>query len=464
MGKLHLVDLAGSERQAKTGATGQRLKEATKINLSLSTLGNVISALVDGKSTHIPYRNSKLTRLLQDSLGGNSKTAMIANIGPADYNYDESISTLRYANRAKNIQNKAKINEDPKDALLRQFQKEIEELRKQLDEGSDYESGDSEEEESEEEVGEDGVVRRVKKKKKKREHKHISKEKMAQIQSKIEQDRKMLESKKDMAEEERNKVKGDLEEKEMELKKFQEEQDQLTNKLAALEKKIIVGGENLLEKAEEQERMLEESAKELEARKVKEEALRKALLEKEQEQVDIEEKYSSLQEEIQGKTKKLKKVWTMLMQAKSEIADLQQEHQREMEGLLENVRQLSRELKLQMTIIDNFIPPEYQDMIEQNVSWNDDIGEWQLRCVAYSGNNMRKQSPQPDKDKEKYTAPDLSNVYLAYTAETAEKAMEKAMRPKSSKSARPKSSRPKSSRPKSSKKKQKEANIEDVIQ
>lgn len=69
--------LQGSERQAKTGATGQRLKEATKINLSLSTLGNVISALVDGKSSHIPYRNSKLTRLLQDSLGGNSKTAMV---------------------------------------------------------------------------------------------------------------------------------------------------------------------------------------------------------------------------------------------------------------------------------------------------------------------------------------------------------------------------------------------------
>lgn len=77
VGRLHLVDLAGSERQSKTEAVGQRLKEATKINLSLSTLGNVISALVDRKSSHIPYRNSKLTRILQDSLGGNAKTVMV---------------------------------------------------------------------------------------------------------------------------------------------------------------------------------------------------------------------------------------------------------------------------------------------------------------------------------------------------------------------------------------------------
>jgi len=129
VGKLSLVDLAGSERQGKTGATGQRLKEATKINLSLSALGNVISALVDGKTQHVPYRDSKLTRLLQDSLGGNTKTLMCANAGPADYNYDETISTLRYANRAKNIKNKPKINEDPKDAMLREFQDEIKRLK-----------------------------------------------------------------------------------------------------------------------------------------------------------------------------------------------------------------------------------------------------------------------------------------------------------------------------------------------
>merc|ERR1712170_133650 len=88
-GKLNLVDLAGSERQSKTQATGDRLKEANKINLSLSVLGNVIKALVDGKSKHIPYRDSKLTRLLQDSLGGNTKTIMIANVSPAFSNFEE---------------------------------------------------------------------------------------------------------------------------------------------------------------------------------------------------------------------------------------------------------------------------------------------------------------------------------------------------------------------------------------
>ncbi len=103
------MDLAGSERVSKTGAEGQRLKEASKINLSLSTLGNVISALVDG-APFIPYRDSKLTRILQDSLGGNSRTLMIATVGPSAYNYEETVNTLRYATRAKNIENKPRLN------------------------------------------------------------------------------------------------------------------------------------------------------------------------------------------------------------------------------------------------------------------------------------------------------------------------------------------------------------------
>ncbi|KAI2538814.1 KIF3A isoform 2 [Pan troglodytes] len=471
MGKLHLVDLAGSERQAKTGATGQRLKEATKINLSLSTLGNVISALVDGKSTHVPYRNSKLTRLLQDSLGGNSKTMMCANIGPADYNYDETISTLRYANRAKNIKNKARINEDPKDALLRQFQKEIEELKKKLEEeeisGSDI-SGSEEDDDEEGEVGEDGEKR-----KKRRGNssssssdstcsviekpldkflpnqagkKKVSPDKMIEMQAKIDEERKALETKLDMEEEERNKARAELEKREKDLLKAQQEHQSLLEKLSALEKKVIVGGVDLLAKAEEQEKLLEESNMELEERRKRAEQLRRELEEKEQERLDIEEKYTSLQEEAQGKTKKLKKVWTMLMAAKSEMADLQQEHQREIEGLLENIRQLSRELRLQMLIIDNFIPRDYQEMIENYVHWNEDIGEWQLKCVAYTGNNMRKQTPVPDKKEKDPFEVDLSHVYLAYTEESLRQSLMKLERPRTSKGkARPKTGRRKRS-------------------
>ena len=131
-GRLNLVDLAGSERQRKAKLGEERLKEATKINLSLSALGNVISALVNEKCKHIPYRASKLTRLLQDSLGGNSRTLMIACLSPGANNYHETLSTLRYANRAKNIKNRPRINEDPKDALIRQYQKEIKMLRQIL--------------------------------------------------------------------------------------------------------------------------------------------------------------------------------------------------------------------------------------------------------------------------------------------------------------------------------------------
>jgi kinesin family protein 5 len=111
-GKLYLVDLAGSEKVSKTGAEGKRLDEAKNINKSLSTLGMVIYALTDGKSTHVPYRDSKLTRVLQDSLGGNSKTALIITCSPSPYNEAETISTLRFGIRAKSIKNKPKINRE----------------------------------------------------------------------------------------------------------------------------------------------------------------------------------------------------------------------------------------------------------------------------------------------------------------------------------------------------------------
>ncbi|XP_045579565.1 uncharacterized protein [Salmo salar] len=136
--KIHLVDLAGSERADATCATGARLKEGANINKSLVTLGIVISALGDGGGSHkgkrkkplfIPYRDSVLTWLLKDSLGGNSKTIMIATLSPADVNYSDTLSTLHYANRAKNIVNKPTVNEESSVTVIRKLQEEIVRLK-----------------------------------------------------------------------------------------------------------------------------------------------------------------------------------------------------------------------------------------------------------------------------------------------------------------------------------------------
>nr|XP_019002357.1 kinesin [Kwoniella mangroviensis CBS 8507]OCF65818.1 kinesin [Kwoniella mangroviensis CBS 8507] len=118
-GNLYLVDLAGSEKVGKTGATGQTLEEAKKINKSLSALGMVINALTDGKSSHVPYRDSKLTRILQESLGGNSRTTLIINCSPATFNEAETLSTLRFGMRAKSIKNKARVNVEMSPAELK---------------------------------------------------------------------------------------------------------------------------------------------------------------------------------------------------------------------------------------------------------------------------------------------------------------------------------------------------------
>lgn len=133
IGKLNLVDLAGSERQRFSGTTGVRFDESKQINKSLSALGHVIKKLTSGHpKSHVPYRDSKLTRLLQDSLGGNCKTTMVINISPGCFS--ESLSALKFANRAKSIKNKAQINEDLSErALIRKYERELKRLRTQLD-------------------------------------------------------------------------------------------------------------------------------------------------------------------------------------------------------------------------------------------------------------------------------------------------------------------------------------------
>jgi len=270
VGKLNLVDLAGSERQSKTQATGDRLKEATKINLSLSALGNVISALVDGKSQHIPYRDSKLTRLLQDSLGGNTKTVMCANCGPAGYNYDETVSTLRYANRAKNIKNKPKINEDPKDAMLREFQDEIARLKAQLqgkgtyDENGEWQ-GEQKEYKEVEKIVHKEVIKEV--------TVGVSEEELSKVHAEAERKKEEIRERAERqlaaelerqaaTEEERERLRADLVRQETERKNASQRKRQLAAKLKGMENKLLKGGQ-LLDKAATQEAELRKAKQEL---------------------------------------------------------------------------------------------------------------------------------------------------------------------------------------------------------
>ncbi|XP_042267801.1 kinesin-like protein KIF21A isoform X5 [Thunnus maccoyii] len=147
--KFHFVDLAGSERLKRTGATGDRAKEGISINCGLLALGNVISALGDRskRSSHVPYRDSKLTRLLQDSLGGNSQTVMIACISPSDRDFMETLNTLKYANRARNIKNKVMVNQDKASQQISSLRTEIARLQMEL---MEYKTGKRM-------AGEDGV-------------------------------------------------------------------------------------------------------------------------------------------------------------------------------------------------------------------------------------------------------------------------------------------------------------------
>jgi hypothetical protein len=407
MGKLNLVDLAGSERQSKTGATGDRLKEATKINFSLTALGNVINALVDGKSTHVPYRDSKLTRLLQNSLGGNAKTVMCANCGPADYNYEETLSTLRYANRAKNIKNKPKINEDPKDAMLREYQDEIERLKRELEASSRGNVLDSSGKEIP--IGsplKEYVERIVEREVVKEVRVGISEEEMENIRQKAEADKQfvMKQAQEDMrqliseqskVDKKKTELQAQLDKEADDKKKLEAHKSKLAEKLRKMEEQVIRGGE-VLNKVNEQEAQLRKKQMELRERDETQARLARELAEKEEMNLQLEEHFSSLQEEVEVKSKKLKRLFTKYEAAVREAKDLQEEFQTERSDMLETIRQLSRTLKLKELVLENFVPGEYCRVIEKKSQWDPEVDAWIVPKLEISGARLASKADGGD--------------------------------------------------------------------
>ncbi|KAJ0008576.1 hypothetical protein NQD34_015991 [Periophthalmus magnuspinnatus] len=366
VGKLNMVDLAGSERQSKTGAKGKRLKEAAKINLSLSALGNVISALVDGKSTHVPYRDSKLTRLLQDSLGGNAKTVMIATVGPSHRHHAETLATLRYASRAKNIKNKPRINEDPKDALLREFQAEIARLKAQLEER--------------------GML--AKERRLRRYSKRLSKC-LAGVDEEVWRA---------LAEEAEEKSRGDgkaagyggnekikhLNENRKSGEDAQWDQDALDKiieKYKAMESKLLIGGKTIIDHTNEQQRVLEQRRQQIAEQIRRERVIQQQMILQDEETLEMKETFSTLQQEVELKTRKLRRLFARVQAVKVEMKDIVDEHVTNRQELEQTQLELTRELKYKYLLIENFIPPEEKIKITQRLQFDSEEDQWRLKPV-----------------------------------------------------------------------------------
>ncbi|KAH7820838.1 kinesin 2 [Monocercomonoides exilis] len=403
VGRLNLVDLAGSERQSKTDASGKQLVEAGNINKSLSTLGEVINKLTRKNPEFIPYRNSKLTRLLQDSLGGNSRTVMIANIGPAEYNYEETFSTLRYANRAKQIKNKPVVN-CAQDAMVLKMQEEIAKLKKMLEERNTEKIV----------VADEEIIKKL----------------QIEMEEKAKEKESALESEKERLEEERKKIEQELRRREEEAAKERAEREITARKLKHMEEKVIKGGTHLQDmqakhkrQMEEMKRKMEEQKKEEERKRVEmekakerelEEERKRLLADKETLEIDLRRKHQSLEEEVAHKNKQLEKILQSYKEARRQVQvmdeemnqlkqqaedeikrledeneELQTEFEMERNMMIDSIAELQTQLKLAQTIIQLFIPPHEVEKIRERAMWSEEDEVWDIQGAEHSGNALR---------------------------------------------------------------------------
>jgi len=375
MGKLNLVDLAGSEKHSKTETTGKHLIEGIKINLSLTILGNVISKLVSGKSIHIPYRESLLTKLLCDSLGGNTKTVMIANVGPADMNADETINTLRYADSAKKIKNKPVINEDPKDAQLRKIQEEIESLKKQLEGGIG--GGKFKMQDGMSGVEDENNMKNMMEK--------IEKEKE---DFKIQQEKEIQKIKqlKDMAEEEKNKLIKKINKEIEENKKLKDESKQMLMKYRDMKKKVLKGSDAEM-KVKEQENEIIRHKEELEMKKREEFKLQEELKEQAKRNTELKIKYESYQANIDDLNDKINILRQRIEEIKGENKENQERLGFELANLQDEIKNIHVANLKKDFILQNFIPPEEKEKISKCLEFNEKENTFFINKIEAIKNN-----------------------------------------------------------------------------
>jgi kinesin family protein 3/17 len=347
--RLNLVDLAGSERVSKTGeSSGAGFQEGVSINYALMVLGACISALTSRGHNHIPYRDSALTKLLRDSLGGNARTLMIAAVGPADYNFQESMSTLHYAENAKKIKNKPKVNMDPKDALLMQYQEELQRLQGQLKEGTP-------------------------------EAQAANKEKMIkEMEEKLEREKKQLAEASSMAAEERARLQKQLEDQRRELDAQKSAKEEFVNRFKTLKKFLTQGSDKLFQETQKNDEEIAAIREKLRRREEHAAQMQREIEEKKAMKQHMLERCKTTEEKVTMLSEKLKEEIAEYNNRKAKIPEVQKMIQADKDGLAQEIDALHRQLEFFTLVLENFVPEKEVEKFKQFAQYSEENEVWLL--------------------------------------------------------------------------------------
>ncbi|MES1908319.1 MAG: hypothetical protein MHM6MM_001275 [Cercozoa sp. M6MM] len=393
-GKLNLVDLAGSERQKKTESTGERFLEAKNINLSLAALGNCIKALTTASSQHVPFRDSKLTRLLKDSLGGNTRTAMIATIGPCSFNHDETVNTLRYANRAKTIKNRPHINEDPKDAKLRMMKEELDNLRKTL---ALQVGGTLEVQEGRTIVGEEVEDEQMKQQIK------SERAKLAEMQRELQKRQSQQVAEHDTMRKEAKELEAQLRKHERTMEQRERAVDKLRAVIADKESMLLhghagddesgIGLSELKQQMQERKEALNRIRSQTAALKDQGELIEREIQQVDEELTEISRSCTSLEEELTMLKQHTSECRQHCARIDEEKQDIQAEFDTERDELVESMRALTSQLRLKNMMVRRLIPEKWFSVIESMAGWDPRDECWRLPAADLACNGEEPSIP-----------------------------------------------------------------------